>query len=209
MFTEGSLKIPKYANAEEAYNTWRKYVVSFGFGNRLKCDFTNELKGFIAPATYYDRYFGTNHWNALTTISLSIGQGEILITPLQMANMAADNCQPGVLLLFRMWLKKIEGIDTIEHRFYKKHIIHIDTANFGLVAEGMELAVNGGAGSTAGIARIDALWSAVKPVRHRILMAKITPYLLLLHLKTIPKLPFRFMWNTGNGVPLMQHPLPV
>ena len=144
---------PKYANAEQSYNTWREYVLSFGFGSRLNADFTNELKGFIAPASYYDHYFGKNHWNAMTTISLAIGQGELLITPLQMANMAATIANRGYYIIPHV-VKGIEGIDTIEHRFYDKHRINIDTANFGLVVEGMNLAVNGGPGRTAGIAQL-------------------------------------------------------
>jgi len=144
---------PKYKNAEQSYNIWRDYVLSFGFGSRLNSDFTNELKGFIAPSTYYDKYYGQNHWYALTLISLSIGQGELMMTPLQMANMAACIGNKGYYIVPHV-LKQIEGVDTIENRFYTKHTIPVDTANFGLVIRGMELAVNGGAGSTAGIARL-------------------------------------------------------
>lgn len=147
------LENPKYAKSEQAYNAWREYVISFGIGNRLKSDFTNELKGFIAPVSYYDRYYGSGHWNALTTISLSIGQGEILVTPLQMANWTAAIANRGYYIIPHV-VRQIEGIDTIEHRFYEKHQIRIDTANFGLVVKGMELAVNGGPGRTAGIAML-------------------------------------------------------
>ncbi len=146
----------KYRNTEDAYNAWRNYVVSFGFGSPLESDFTNELKGFIAPATYYDRYYGANRWGPLTIISLSIGQGELLITPLQMANMAAAIGNRGYYYLPHV-VKQIEGVDTLESRFYKKHVIPIDTANFNLVVHGMELAVNGGAGSTASVARIPGI----------------------------------------------------
>ncbi|MBN2813226.1 MAG: penicillin-binding protein 2 [Bacteroidales bacterium] len=144
---------PNYANAEEAYQKWYEYVMSFGFGNRLNSDFTNELRGFVAPSTYYDRYFGRNHWNALTTISLAIGQGELLITPLQMANMSATLANRGYYIIPHV-VKAVEGVDTIEHRFYEKHVVKIDTAHFGPVVEGMYLAVNGGEGSTARIARL-------------------------------------------------------
>lgn len=144
---------PKYANATDAYNNWRSYVLSFGFGNRLSADFTNELKGFIAPASYYDRYYGEHRWSALTIISLAIGQGELLITPLQMANMAACIANRGYYYIPHT-IKRIEGIDTIDRRFTVRHPVNIDTANFNLVTEGMYLAVNGGPGSTAGIARL-------------------------------------------------------
>jgi penicillin-binding protein 2 len=150
---ERIMENPKYKNSEQAYNNWRDYVLSFGFGNRLKADFTNELKGFVAPVSYYDQYYGSNHWNALTVISLAIGQGELLITPLQMANMSAIIANRGYYFIPHV-VKEIEGVDTIENRFYTKHLIPIDTTNFNLVVRGMELAVNGGAGSTAGIARL-------------------------------------------------------
>jgi penicillin-binding protein 2 len=144
---------PKYRNADEAYNAWRNYVMSFGIGSKLHADFTNELNGFIASSDYYDRYYGANHWNALTTISLAIGQGEILVTPLQMANWTAAIANRGYYIIPHA-IKEIEGIDTIESRFYKKNILQIDTANFDLVIRGMELAVNGGPGRTAGIAQL-------------------------------------------------------
>lgn len=145
---------PKYSTAEEAYSRWHDYVVQFGLGSKLKSDFTNELRGNVAPTTYYDRYYGKNRWNALTTISLAIGQGELMITPLQMANMAAAIANRGYYITPHV-VKHIEGIDTIEHRFYEKNIIDIDTANFNLVVEGMSMAVNGGPGSTATIARLN------------------------------------------------------
>jgi penicillin-binding protein 2 len=144
---------PKYANPEQAYTVWRDYVMSFGIGSRLNSDFTNELKGFIAPVSYYDRFYGANHWNALTTISLAIGQGEILVTPLQMANWTAAIANRGYYIIPHV-IKQIQGLDTIEHRFTVKQLINIDTANFGIVVKGMELAVNGGPGRTAGIAQL-------------------------------------------------------
>jgi penicillin-binding protein 2 len=144
---------PKYNRPDEAYNVWRNYVMSFGIGQKLSSDFTNELRGFIAPVSYYDKYYGSNHWNALTTISLAIGQGEILVTPLQMANWTAAIANRGFYIIPHV-VKSIEGIDTIEHRLTEKHFINIDTANFRLVVEGMDLAVNGGPGRTAGIAQL-------------------------------------------------------
>ena len=144
---------PEYASAEIAYDRWRDYVMSFGFGDVLNADFTNELPGFIAPPDYYDKYYGKDHWNALTILSLAIGQGEVLTTPLQMANYTAAIANKGYYIIPHT-VKSIEGIDTIEHRFYEKNYIPIDTANFSIVIDGMDLAVNGGPGSTATIARI-------------------------------------------------------
>lgn len=129
-------------------------MLSFGFGNKLNSDFTNELKGFVAPASYYDRYYGENGWNALTVISLAIGQGELLFTPLQMSNLTACLANRGYYFIPHV-VKKIEGVETIDKRFTSRHVVNIDTANFNIVAEGMYLAVNGGKGSTAGIARLN------------------------------------------------------
>jgi penicillin-binding protein 2 len=144
---------PKYPSTTDAYNNWRNYVISFGFGNKLNSDFTNELRGFIAPASYYDRYYGEHHWSSLTVISLAIGQGELLMTPLQMANMTACIANRGYYYTPHI-VRQIEGIDTLDRRFTTPHEISIDTANFNLVVEGMYLAVNGGPGRTAGIAQL-------------------------------------------------------
>lgn len=145
-----------YGSTNEAYSAWREYVLSFGFGEKLNSDFTNELKGFIALPDYYDSYYGQGHWNALTVISLSIGQGEILTTPLQIANLAATIANRGYYFTPHS-VSHIDGIDTIENRFTQKHIVPVDATNFNIVADGMDLAVNGGAGSTATIARIPGI----------------------------------------------------
>jgi penicillin-binding protein 2 len=141
---------PKFESYKQAYDAWRGYTLSFGIGKKLNADFTNELNGVIATSGYYDRIYGANHWNAVTIRSLAIGQGEISVTPIQMANWTAAIANRGYYIIPHV-VKEIEGIDTIERRFYKKHLINIDTANFGLVIKGMELSVLSG---TSWIARI-------------------------------------------------------
>ncbi len=150
------LENPDYSSVAEAYNAWRNYVFAFGFGNTLNADFVNELNGFIAPVSYYNHYYGEDHWNALTVISLAIGQGEILTTPLQMANLAAIIANKGYYYIPHT-VRSIEGVDTIGRRFTVKRVMPVDTANFSIVTEGMYLAVNGGEGSTARIARIPGI----------------------------------------------------
>jgi penicillin-binding protein 2 len=147
------LENPNYKNAEDAYKSWYDYVWSFGIGHRLGSDFTNELKGFLAPSTYFDKYYGRHHWNALTTISLAIGQGEILVTPLQMANWTAAIANRGYYITPHV-VKSIEGIDTLDHHFTEKHVIHIDTAYFGLIIKGMEMAVLGGTAAASRLSNI-------------------------------------------------------
>ncbi|RKD86173.1 penicillin-binding protein 2 [Mangrovibacterium diazotrophicum] len=81
--------INKYPTAEEGYNNWREHILSFGLGQTLGTEFYGESAGNIPQSSYYDRFFGKKRWNALTVRSLSIGQGEIIVTPLQMANMVS------------------------------------------------------------------------------------------------------------------------
>lgn len=143
---------PRYENTEEAFNHWREHVMSFGFGEILGSDFTNELKGNIPTAAYYDRYYTSGHWNFLTILSLAIGQGELLITPLQMANMTAAIANRG--WYYVPHLAKDLGDKTINPKYREKQFTTIDSSFFTPVVEGMELAVNGGPGSTARIAKI-------------------------------------------------------
>ncbi len=147
---------PKYSSTEEAFSTWRNYVLSFGFGQTLKSDFTNELRGFIPAPSYYDKYYGKNGWRSLTIISLAIGQGEILTTPIQMANMAATIANRGSYFIPHV-VKRIQGIDTIDHKYTSRKFTTIDSVNFEPVIEGMELAVNSPEGGTARIAKIPGI----------------------------------------------------
>lgn len=78
----------KYDSTREAYDSWRDYVLSFGFGRKLGSDFLSEGAGYVPTSEFYDRVY-RRVWNATTAISLSIGQGELGCTPLQMANFAA------------------------------------------------------------------------------------------------------------------------
>lgn len=144
---------PDYENTEQAFNQWRNHVLSFGFGKKLGVDFSNELAGNIPTAAYYDHYYGNGHWSFLTIISMAIGQGELLMTPLQMANMTAAIANKGYYYIPHLE-KSIEGQEQIDEKFIDKHYTTIDSANFNPIIEGMDLAVNGGKGSTARIARL-------------------------------------------------------
>lgn len=76
-------------NTERAYNRWRDGIMAFGFGKPTGIDMVGEKKGNIPSSDYYNRLYGKNRWKAVTIISLAIGQGEVLATPIQMANMIA------------------------------------------------------------------------------------------------------------------------
>ncbi|MCU4156707.1 penicillin-binding protein 2 [Carboxylicivirga sp. A043] len=142
---------PKYDNIQDAFDAWKDYLVRFGFGYRLGADFKNENRGFVPNSAYFDRHYNKS-WNSLTVISLSIGQGELLFTPLQMTNMAAMLANRGHYLTPHI-IKDIED-EPIDDRFSEIHETGIDLQHFAPVINGMELAVWGGAGSTARIAQI-------------------------------------------------------
>ena len=148
------LENPKYLSVSAAYEKWKGYLNEFGLGSKLGTDFVNELPGFIPAVSYFDRYYGKNRWKALTVISMAIGQGEVGTTPLQMANMTAAIANRGFYYSPHI-VKSIGAEGKIDPRFMKKHIIGIDSLNFEEIILGMESAVNGGAGKTAGVAALN------------------------------------------------------
>lgn len=142
-----------YSSVEMGFRKWRKYVTKMGFGVTYGIDLPSEKKGNIPIPEYYDKYYGKGHWNAITTISLSIGQGEILATPLQMANQAAFIANKGYYLTPHV-VRAIGQEDSLNLRFTEKHSVGIDENYFDIVIEGMSKVVSAG---TARLARIDSI----------------------------------------------------
>lgn len=145
----------KFPATAASYDNWRNHLLSMGFTKPLGIELTNELDGNIPESSYFNRLYGENHWNYLTIRSMAIGQGELLITPIQMANMTATIANRGYYLTPHL-VKDIEGEDQIDGAYLERHYTTIDTAHYRPVVEGMDLVVNGapGSGSTARIARI-------------------------------------------------------
>lgn len=84
----------KYGSVQNAMNCWKDHMVDMGFGYKLGIDLPGESRGMIPNANYYDDHYRKS-WNALTVISISIGQGEVTATPLQIANLAATVANRG------------------------------------------------------------------------------------------------------------------
>jgi penicillin-binding protein 2 len=145
---------PVYGSPQAGLEKWKEYLLNFGFGNRLGSDFFNENRGFVPGSEYYDRIYD-GRWGSLTVLSLAIGQGEILTTPIQMANMTAAIANRGYFYTPHV-IKDIEN-DTIPSRFKQKRETGIDSIHFEPVIEGMEQAILGDFGSTARIARIPGI----------------------------------------------------
>ena len=147
----------KYPNVAEALDAWHEYVESFGFGRKLGSDFPAELAGSIPTSKTYNRAYGRGRWNSTTVISLSIGQGEILATPMHLANLCATIANRGHYYIPHI-VKASEGVE-IEPRFTEKQYTKVDTVHFTKLIRGMWRAVNSGAGmgGTAWVAHIDSL----------------------------------------------------
>ena len=147
----------KYDSIQDAFDKWREYVLSFGFGRKLDSDFPSELGGNIPTSAYYNKAYGRKGWRFQTIISLSIGQGEIGVTPLQIANLCATVANRGWYIIPHI-IKDSENV-SIEDKYRERQYTMVDTTNFKKVIDGMYMAVNGGgsAGGTAFAAAIPGL----------------------------------------------------
>ena len=139
--------IDKYDSPSLGLDSWSKHIKSFGLGDYLGYDLSIGKKGFIPESNYYNRFYGNNRWSASTTISNSIGQGEILTTPIQMANFASAIANRGFFYKPH-FVKKINNQANIS---FEKNLTSIDKENFEVVINGMVDVVERG---TARIAKI-------------------------------------------------------
>ena len=139
--------IDKYDSPSLGLDSWSKHIKSFGLGDYLGYDLSIGKKGFIPESNYYNRFYGNNRWSASTTISNSIGQGEILTTPIQMANFASAIANRGFFYKPH-FVKKINNQADIS---FEKNLTSIDKENFEVVINGMVDVVERG---TARIAKI-------------------------------------------------------
>lgn len=147
----------KYDNVAEGLDAWHDYVTSFGFGRKLGSDFPAELSGSIPTSKTYNKAYGKGWWNSTTVISLSIGQGEILATPMHLANLCATIANRGYYIIPHI-VKASEGVE-IDPKYYEKQYTKVDTLQFPKIINGMYRAVNSGPGSggTATIAAVEGL----------------------------------------------------
>ncbi|MCH5178906.1 MAG: penicillin-binding protein 2 [Prevotellaceae bacterium] len=142
----------RYGSYEKAFTIWKDYMVSMGFGYRLGIDLPGEKRGFIPNAEYYDKWYGNGGWSGQTIISDAIGQGEVLLTPLQIANLGATIANRGYYYTPHV-VKSVEG-RTLDSTFTTRHYTMVDKRYYDLVVEGMRAAVTGGtcrAGAIPGI----------------------------------------------------------
>lgn len=115
---------------KKTYKTWEEKVRSFGFGSKIPdTDIYEQMGGYLPTESYYARYYGETGWRALTIRSLSIGQGEILVTPLQLANAVAAIANEGYYVTPH--LRKTDSLAL------KVHQVEVESKYFPIVKEGM------------------------------------------------------------------------
>lgn len=140
--------IDKYSSPEEGVDRWKEHLKSFGLGDYLGYDLSIGRPGHVPGASFYNKYYNKGRWKAPTIISNAIGQGELLTTPIQLANFTAAIANRGFYFTPH-FVKSIEG-DSLQKSFNKK-ITSINPKHFEPIIDGMQKVIEQG---TAKIARI-------------------------------------------------------
>ncbi|HPT01386.1 MAG TPA: penicillin-binding protein 2 [Bacteroidales bacterium] len=149
---------PDYGSVKERYDVWRKHLMSMGFGRKLNSDLAFELKGNLPSSDDFDKIYGKGHWNAMTIRSLSIGQGEILATPLQLVNYAAMVANGG--WFYPPHVVKAIGNEKNHTTFTsKRNVVSINPEWVKVIRDGMAEVVESG---TARLIKIDSIPMAGK-----------------------------------------------
>ncbi len=131
----------KYPTVQEAMTRWKDYMVSMGFGYTLGIDLPGEKRGMIPNAEFYDKAY-RGSWNGLTVISIAIGQGEVNLTPLQIANLCATIANRGYYITPHV-VKEVEG-EPAGEQYTRRNYTMVSRANYEYIVEGMRRAVLGG-----------------------------------------------------------------
>ena len=146
-----------YKDAQYGLSVWREYMLKFGFGQKLPIDLprTGMSTGNIPDTAFYNRWYGREKWAFSTIYSNSIGQGEVTVVPLQMANLAAIVANRGYYITPHV--VRFYGPDSIQdEEYHTRHETGIRKEYFDIAAQGMYDAVHV-AGGTGRKARVDGL----------------------------------------------------
>lgn len=131
----------KYGRPLNAMNVWRDYMVSMGFGYKTGIDLPGEKRGLIPNGEYYDHAY-KGSWNGLTIISISIGQGEVNLTPLQIANLGATIANRGYWITPHV-VKHVQD-ERLDTAYTKKHYTKASREAYDIVVAGMRASATGG-----------------------------------------------------------------
>jgi penicillin-binding protein 2 len=130
--------IEKFDTPQLGIDNWNRHLTSFGLGQFMGYDLPSGRPGLIPDSKYYNKYYNypKYKWYATATISNAIGQGEVSLTPMQMANFTATIANRGWWYRPHV-IKKIEDTDTIPSVYQEKHITTIDREHFDVIVKGM------------------------------------------------------------------------
>ncbi len=142
----------KYGTIQNAMTRWKDHLVAMGFGYRLGIDLPGEARGMIPNADYYDKHYN-KRWNPLTVISISIGQGEVTATPLQIANLAATVANRGFFYTPHVVRAVQDG--QIDSTYLTRRYTMVDEKWYEHAVEGMRRAVEGGTCRAANLPGLD------------------------------------------------------
>ncbi|MFT4666785.1 MAG: penicillin-binding protein 2 [Polaribacter sp.] len=146
------IEIKNYYHPEPGLDIFDRYLYEFGLGSPLGIDIPNEGSGNVPTVEYYDHlYRNQGGWKSPTIMSIGIGQGEIEMTTVQMANLAAILANRGYFYTPHLAKGFRNGVAALPEKFLKKQSVSIDQEHFPPVIDGMEMAVSGGTGQSAAI----------------------------------------------------------
>jgi penicillin-binding protein 2 len=140
----------RYPNIEDGYTNWYNKIKQFGVGQKLGVDLPFENGGILRNVEYYNKVYGKGAWKSSNLISLAIGQGELGITPLQMANVVCIIANRGYYCTPHA-VKKIGENGEIDKKYAEHHAVQIQKTYFDYVIEGMYQVVNNGTASNCKI----------------------------------------------------------
>ena len=150
--------LDKYPTASQGLDQWNKHVTSFGLGQFLGVDLPTGRKGFVPNGAYYNRVYRTDRWKSPTVISMAIGQGELVVTPIQLANVAAAMANRGYWYTPHV-VRQVGSNPVDPEIFHFKHMTTIDPEHFDVIIQGMADVFESG---TARASRLEGLPMAGK-----------------------------------------------
>ncbi|MBC7921067.1 MAG: penicillin-binding protein 2 [Ferruginibacter sp.] len=143
-----------FKDSERGLMRWREAVTKFGLGRRLGIDLPNEKRGFVPDTAYFNRVYGAHSWKFSNWYSMAIGEGELGVVPLQMANLAAIIANKGYYYTPHL-VKGIGKEEKVLEQYTTRNYVGVDSSYFGVVISGMEDAVR--AGTVSYNAHIDSV----------------------------------------------------
>ena len=148
------LNNPSFPDIHVAYQKWFDIMSQYGVGHKLGVDIPDEKPGLLPTKERYDKTYGAKGWGGLTIYSNSIGQGEVLMTPLQMGNACAMIANRGYFYKPH-FLKSEKGADgSWVPSAYERHQVPGTSQQFQVVVDAMEQVVVSGTGTRA---RVDSI----------------------------------------------------